>query len=238
MSALIELIPDVNVLLALSDQELALPILQLTLAKRSGSVHPAVVREWVRRHPAQPGPAYPAERMEQVELALDEALNWLTIQGLLLPGESGWLRVSRRGRLLGSESSFRAYAHAAAFPKALLHPAIADEVWVDLARGDLGTAVFKAFRAVEVAIRDAGGFGPNDYGVTLARRAFGAGGPLADAKGVPSEVQALSDLFAGAIGSYKNPHSHRTVQVNDAVEAQEQVMLASHLLRIVESRRK
>ncbi len=69
------------------------------------------------------------------------------------------------------------------------------------------------------------------------RRAFGLGGALADLQGVPAEVQALSDLFAGAIGSYKNPHSHRTVQINDAIEAYEQVMLASHLLRIVDSRR-
>ena len=44
-------------------------------------------------------------------------------------------------------------------------------------------------------------------------------------------------LFAGAILSYKNPHSHRFVKLSDPRDAWEQVMLATHLLAIVDSRR-
>ena len=51
-----------------------------------------------------------------------------------------------------------------------------------------------------------------------------------------AEREARSALFAGAIGSYKNPHSHRDVPLDDAAEATEVILLANHLLRIVESR--
>ena len=70
------------------------------------------------------------------------------------------------------------------------------------------------------------------------RKAFdGENGPLRSKSQVKAERDALAHLFAGAIGSYKNPHSHRTVTITDHKEAQEMVMLASHLLSIVDSRR-
>jgi uncharacterized protein (TIGR02391 family) len=115
---------------------------------------------------------------------------------------------------------------------------IREKVWAALVRGDLDEAVFAAFKAVEEAVRKAGGFAATDIGVALMREAFDKNtGPLTEVSHPEPERDALAHLFAGAIRSYKNPHSHRTVNLSDLAEAQEQAMLATHLLRIVEARR-
>ena len=92
-------------------------------------------------------------------------------------------------------------------------------------------------KAVEVAVRDAAGLTAKDIGKDLMRTAFDVKvGPLTDMQADSAERQARSDLFAGAIGSYKNPHSHRNVALDDPDEAAEIIMIANHLLRIVDAR--
>ena len=85
--------------------------------------------------------------------------------------------------------------------------------------------MFQAFKEVEVRVRQAGGFADTDIGVQLMSKAFHPeSGPLTDRSAVKGEQQALADLFAGAIGSYKNPHSRRSVTI-DADEAVEMIVL-------------
>ena len=106
-------------------------------------------------------------------------------------------------------------------------------------RSEFDVAVFQAMNAVEVAVREAAGL-PNDLlGVKLMRRALDPkDGPLTDIEAEESEKEARSALFAGAIGSYKNPHSHRDVQLSDPAEAVEIIMLANHSSRIIDVRPK
>jgi uncharacterized protein (TIGR02391 family) len=92
-------------------------------------------------------------------------------------------------------------------------------------------------KAVEVAVREPGGFDDGVLGTDLMREAFHPDrGRLTDMQAEPGEREARSHLFAGAIGSYKNPNSHRDVQFRDPLEAAEIVMFANHLLSIVDAR--
>lgn len=101
-------------------------------------------------------------------------------------------------------------------------------------QGDYEEAVFAAFRTVEETVRKKAGATAGDLGYKLMRAAFQPGsGPLTDSGAEGGEQQALSDLFAGGIGVFKNPSSHRTVNYDDPAFASEAVLFADLLLRLV-----
>ncbi len=184
---------------------------------------------------------FPERYQEPIQQAMIEAWVWLEREGLIAPkpGATGeWVFVTRRGRRAQNAEGVAAYRHASMLPKQLLHPALVQKVWPLFIRGEYDTAVFQAFKEVEVVVRNTAGLTLADLGVNLMRRAFNSDtGALTDMSLPEGERKATADFFAGAIGRYKNPQSHRHVALTDPVEAVETLLLASHLLRIVESQR-
>ena len=235
MQSIYSLMPDHEALLALEPEELAGIVLEylnsLSTANR-GQLNrynfslPHTVTE------------YPHQYQAEISRALMEAWVWLEREGLLAPkpGDTGdWIFITRRGRKLEKAIDVEAYRKTNLLPKQLLHPVIAYKVWSLFLRGEYDTAVFQAFKEVEVAVRNAGSYTTEDYGVNLMRQAFHPqNGTLTDANQLPAEKDATSSLFAGAIGLYKNPHSHRNVNITP-VEAAEMIIFASSLLKIVDA---
>ena len=180
-------------------------------------------------------------RQPEVDLALREAWAWLENEGLLVrkSESTSGLFFSRRGKQIKSRDDVAAYLKAHLLPKRQVHPLIANKVYGAFLRGEYDTAVFQAFREVEVAVRRAGGFTDDMVGVNLMREAFkpakntNPAGPLTDELLPVAEQEGMASLFSGAIGLYKNPQSHRNVPT-EAADAAEVVMFASQLLRIVD----
>lgn len=167
------LVPDATTLLGLSVEELSWVVLR-ALQSRVGRIHYGNFAG--EAAPYAGSNNYPPERAQQIQHAIMEAWAWLQANGMIAmdpeSGREGWYFVTRRGQAMQTDEQFKEYRFASLFPRALFHNAIADNVWIDFAKGEYDTAVFKAFKEVEIAVRKGGSFGDEDFGTDLMRKAF------------------------------------------------------------------
>ena len=114
-------------------------------------------------------PDYPL-RKDEVKNLLIEAWSWLHGEGFLVRHpHHDWFMISTRAKRLQSRDDFAAYRKGSLLPKAQLHPMIAAKVYPAFLRGEYDTAVFQAFREVEISVRTAGKFPPELVGKELMR---------------------------------------------------------------------
>jgi hypothetical protein len=194
MTSLSQAVPDVKTLLALEAPELAGILLEM-LNTGAPQMHRGNFTLESENNP--PFRGYPAEQRPEIAKRVAEAWGWLEAHGMIAiqPGNSSNDNyfVTRLGRRAGSAKGLAEYRKALELPKDRLHPAIAERCFGHFVRGLFDTAVFEAYKALEVAIREASGLPATMLGVTLARKAFHPeDGPLTDKSYTPLKMQTAT----------------------------------------------
>ncbi|MCD6178475.1 MAG: TIGR02391 family protein [Bacteroidales bacterium] len=120
-------------------------------------------------------------------------------------------------------------------PETYVHPLIVKKCFSLLKSGQFESAVLLAFKTIETSIRGKIGATADEYGIKLIRKAFHSeNGPLTDLKLPKAEREAFCNYIAGAFGFYKNPCSHRDVEL-DFSSAFDRIVVASDLLKVIEN---
>ena len=162
---------------------------------------------------------------------------YLETNGLIIqnPAKGNyWFFISRKGKEFKNEESWEILEAERFLPRKLLLDDFKKDIWPLFIHKQYDTAIFQAFKLLEVAVRENSKLPSKDLGVTLMRKAFKpSSGPLNNKTEENGEQEALMHLYAGAIGRYKNPQSHRVVGEDNPTSTAEKILLANHLIRLI-----
>jgi uncharacterized protein (TIGR02391 family) len=232
IKSLVSIFPDPEQLLQLSPPELAWVILEILNSMSDDELRQLGNHNAFAVHQTRPY----TRLQEDVKKVLVEGWAWLQRECLIAPHpnrSADSFMLTRKAKQMATRTDMEAYRRGNLL-SGMLHPLIERESKAAFLRGEYETAIFNAFKEVEVAVRTAGAFSWNDLGVALMNEAFKVNvGPLTDKTLPENEQIGLRNLFSGAIGYYKNPGSHRHFPT-DPIQVAETLFFASLLLRIVE----
>jgi hypothetical protein len=97
------------------------------------------------------------------------------------------------------------------FTREMFHSSLPDAAWNAFSVGDYDTTIFEAFKSLEVAVLNKGGFASTDFGAALMKKAF------------------------DPVGEIRNPKGHNDPTITDTLIAVEELMTAGVLRRIVDN---
>lgn len=232
--------PHPDEFISLNLEQRGLVVLRgLTLDPRSHNGRDNIIGGQISHYwPGYYGPGAPPQPKvshRDFEQSAHEAFEWLHRSGLVMHdasqrGSTNWFVVTELGKeVRDSRNALRAI-------EARKLMSVPVDARLEKARkaffdGDYEGAVFKAMRAVEIAVRDAAGAETRAIGKDLMMQAFAKDGPLTDPEMHPGEQEGWKFLYAGAVLALKNPGSHRDEEIDDPADVFALIYFADYLIR-------
>lgn len=115
-----------------------------------------------------------------------------------------------------------------------LHPKILQRCQQQFESGLYDDAIFNAMKTVEEEIRVRGSAAQTDVGLALVSKVINPNQPKLIFSSVNAEQEAVHSMYRGAIGIFKNPHSHRFLDTSDPIKTFEILGFASLLMRMLD----
>jgi hypothetical protein len=243
---ILTLFPTADRLLEATDVEIERAVLLHVVESCADPMRRMVARDGVKIELFERGGYdYDVRKRTDIEKAIGRAWKRLEDVGWLEEpdfdnGKNGFRIPSEKGKATAAAFDFAAAMTRGSFSRKMFHPLLPDAAWHAFRAGDHDTAVFEAFKAVEIAVRKKGagknGIVTTDHGVDLMKKAFDPNaGPLSDRGASRPRRARRCELFTGALGELRNPKAHHDLTITDPLVAVEGMMVASALLRIVDT---
>ena len=167
--------PPSEVALSLEPEELAIPLLNCLIEMETTGTNlnlGNVVR-------SEDFDRYGGPKADDIRRLVTESWIWLERELMIAPNfrlSPGWIYVTKRGKDLIAQNDIYKYISSSTISAESLDPVLTSKVSPLFIRGDYDTAVFQAFKEVEIRVREKALLSEEDYGVPLMRKAFAISG--------------------------------------------------------------